>query len=145
MSSRTMNRRRRAALIPPERLRPAVVRWRATVVTVWLLTTGSIAAYALLKPGTSAGDLVFLPDGCANWLDAYYNFRTFLMTVSIGSIPSFPFLSRRNDLKRRSALGALPAFLAALEIFPFLIPSRGFGWQDLTYTIAGVLVCDVFA
>ncbi|WP_182866193.1 hypothetical protein [Stieleria mannarensis] len=117
-------------------------RWRLMVVGIWFVVTLGIATYALIKPSTSAADLVFLPDSIISWLDAQFNFRTFVMTLGVCVIPAILLSAAGWDVVRRLVLSASSLFLVSLEFYQRWIPTRGFSWEDVGYTIAAVLAVE---
>ncbi|WP_147870186.1 hypothetical protein [Stieleria maiorica] len=119
-------------------------RWRTATALGWLTVTLLVSAYAIVKPGTSAADLVFLPNRFASWLDLYFNFRTFLMAIGVCGVPALLWASTENRLRRRILLAIVLVILLALEVMQRWIPTRGFSWQDVIYTIGGVVASELF-
>ncbi|MCS7465781.1 hypothetical protein NZK35_03710 [Stieleria sp. ICT_E10.1] len=105
--------------------------------------TASTAAYAILKPGTTAADLTFLPNPVVGWLDENFNFRTFVMTLGVCLVPAFLLASGESDNVRRRLLSVALIVLVSLEFIQLWIPTRRFGWADVGYTFAGVAAAEV--
>ena len=104
-----------------------------------------MAAYAVLKPSTTASDLTMLPSSFADWLDVNYNFRTFVMAAAISIGPAVVLMPRRQNVFRRQILALVLLILVGMECAQLWIPSRGFSWADIAYTILGVSLCEAVA
>ena len=115
---------------------------RRTLAGLWLLLTLATTSYALIKPSTTAADLVFLPNAIVRWLDNYFNFRTFVMAVAVCSAPACLLAAPVNDAPRRLLLGLACCVLLSLELAQLWIPTRGFSWQDAVYSVAGVICAE---
>ena len=101
-----------------------------------------VAAYAILKPSTSAADFVFLPNTIISWLDTNFNFRTFVLAFAICLVPGCLLGSRALDTTRRRLLAGAAIVLVCLEFIQVWIPTRGFSWADVGYTLAGVVTAE---
>lgn len=126
----------------PTSRRKSVRTW---LVLAWCTSTLLIAAYAVLKPRTTAADLVFLPTPLVGWLDLNYNFRTLVMTIGVASVPVVLMRRREDDRIRRWVLMLVLALLMAFETSQIWIPTRGFSWQDVAYTLGGGVLCEAAA
>ncbi|PAY17885.1 hypothetical protein CKO51_19545 [Rhodopirellula sp. SM50] len=104
--------------------------------------TLGLAAYAIVKPSTTAADLVFLPNPIVSWLDVQFNFRTFVMTMAVCFVPACLLGAAVWDLVRRQFLSAALALLVGLEFFQLWIPTRGFSWADVGYTFAAAATVE---
>ncbi|MDV6032215.1 MAG: hypothetical protein F9B45_19435 [Phycisphaera sp. RhM] len=127
-----------------ERQQDNVHPWRLRLVVGWLAMTLSIAAYAILKPGTTAADLALLPNPIIAWLDANFNFRTFVMALGVCLVPACLLVSEVSDRRRRMLFAAVVTVLVGLEFMQLWIPTRGFSWPDVGYTFAGVGAAECF-
>lgn len=107
--------------------------------------TLAIATYAILKPSTSADDLVFLPNSLVEWLDTNFNFRTYVMAWGVCVVPAILLCGAKWANERRGWLMLLLSFLLILECTQMWIPTRGFSWEDLGYTVGGVLTAEIMA
>ncbi|WP_372720594.1 hypothetical protein [Novipirellula sp.] len=126
--------------VPPERGTPK--SWRLRLVGVWFVVTLGVAAYAIVKPSTTAADLVFLPSPVVSWLDAQFDFRTFVMTMAVCLIPACLLGAAAWDAVRRQMLAAALALLVGLEFLQLWIPSRRFSLADVGYTFAAVVIVE---
>ncbi|WP_404308825.1 hypothetical protein [Neorhodopirellula lusitana] len=117
-------------------------RVRLTLAGTLTLLAMSIAVYTLWKPDTTAGDLVFLPESWVPWLDAHGDLRTMLMAMAIAALPACLLGSHDLNRLRRWILMTILLVLLGLEWGQRWIPSRGFGWPDVLYTVAGVVVIE---
>ena len=124
--------------------RERIQAWRFHLVSGWLVMTLSIAAYAILKPDTTAADLAVLPNPIIAWLDENFNFRTFVMALGVCLVPAFLLVSETSDRRRRMLLTVVLTALVGLEFMQLWIPTRGFSWPDVGYTFAGVAVAECF-
>ncbi|OYP34092.1 hypothetical protein CGZ80_16325 [Rhodopirellula sp. MGV] len=120
-------------------------RYRAPLVLTWSAATLCVAAFAVLKPHPSSKELVFLPGWFTSFMDVYYDFRTFIMTVAIGLIPALLLSPSHQKLQRHSVLFVLVGALLIFEFMQNWIPTRGFSWADVGYTVAGGLACEYMA
>ncbi len=120
-------------------------QWRFRFVWIWIAATLGVATYATLKPSTSASDLSFIPNFIIAWLDANFNFRTCIMAMGVCAVPALLLSPRRFDLFRRRMLIMAWIVMTGLEFAQLWIPTRGFGWADVTYPFVGVAVCEIGA
>ncbi|MCD0460329.1 VanZ family protein [Roseiconus lacunae] len=118
---------------------------RFTIAWIWCIATLMLATYTLLKPSTSAQDLFGLPNSFVQWLDKNYNLRTFIMTFLIGIGPALCLAGQNYNRIRRIILTVILAVLVGLEFCQIAIPTRGFSWPDVFYTVGGVIVCEMLA
>ncbi|MCC9599937.1 hypothetical protein LOC67_05140 [Stieleria sp. JC731] len=125
--------------------KPRFPRYRYLLAWMWCISSLAVAAYALLKPSTTAADLVGIPDPWVQWLDENYNLRTYVMAVLICVGPASLLAHYQCTIIRRSILAIVLTVLLVLEFCQLAIPSRGFSWPDVYYTIAGVITCELFA
>jgi len=109
---------------------------------MWIASTMSIAAYAVLKPRTTASDLPFVSGKLALLLDQFYDVRTMLMAMLVTLGPALLWFAPEFDRGRRSLFVVLMAILLAFEFAQIWIPTRGFGWPDVAYTVAGVAAVE---
>jgi hypothetical protein len=114
---------------------------------LWIFLTLALAARALLKPTTTSSDLGYVPFFFVEWLDRNYNVRTLVMTLLITSVPTV-LLAISNPLHakmRRGLLIVAASALLAMEFAQIWIPTRGFGWEDVGYTLLGTAISEALA
>ncbi|KLU06667.1 hypothetical protein RISK_001422 [Rhodopirellula islandica] len=117
------------------KLSKAVRLWLAGAAACLALL---VSVYALWKPATTAGDLVFLPHAWVVWLDDRGDFRTFVMAGLVAAVPAGWLGTRELDRVRVTGLLVILLALLGMEVGQRWIPTRGFGTADLLYTLAGV-------
>ncbi|WP_231604936.1 hypothetical protein [Crateriforma conspicua] len=119
-----------------------VFTWRDTFVVLWSSAAFLLACYSLLKPSTTAADLPLIDGALARWLDENYDFRTAVMAGLIVSGPALAWAGPVFRGRRLAFLVATAVILVSLEFAQRWIPSRGFGWADVVYTLAGIIVVE---
>lgn len=112
---------------------------------VWGLVTSAIATYAVLKPATTAADLRLIPPNWVLWLDANYDLRTLVMSLGVLLPPACLFAGAVSPARRRRGLAIATLWLAGLEFAQLWIPTRGFAWSDVAYTLAGGVLAELAA
>lgn len=104
---------------------------------LWCAALGAMAAYAVLKPRTTAGDFSWIPESVTVWLDQHPDLRTLIMTLGVLCIPALMLAARRENRRRRILLAVMVSLMVACEILQVWIPTRRFSIPDLAYTLLG--------
>ncbi|MCA9132021.1 MAG: hypothetical protein KDA45_02660 [Planctomycetales bacterium] len=110
---------------------------------MWLLLTLAVAAYSTLKPSTTAAELRYLPPNWVVWLDENYDLRTLVMALAVMLLPAILLASGGHNARRRWILVLATGGLMGLEAAQLWIPTRGFSWADLSYSLAGGLLPEL--
>ncbi|WP_413432825.1 hypothetical protein [Crateriforma spongiae] len=119
-----------------------MMTWRDILVVLWSTAAFLLAFYSLLKPSTTAADLPLVDGALARWLDENYDFRTAVMAGLIVLGPALFWAGTAFRVRRFSFLAATAVVLVSLEFAQRWIPSRGFGWADVVYTLVGIIVVE---
>ncbi|MCR9295039.1 MAG: hypothetical protein NXI32_20160 [bacterium] len=117
--------------------------FRYSIVVAWIGATLSIAAYATLKPSTSAHELPFLPWYVAQLLDIYYDLRTMIMTMGVVAIPAWLLWQPKDRSVRHRMLVGSTVVLVLFECAQIWLPTRHFGLSDLAFTLLGSVCTEL--